>query len=254
MALGSSKIREAVSNETPCFRRLIRSLPSSQTKSICIYKTVAQNGNIGPSCGVQPLQMSLPRSRWLLPIGNLVIDSIVLALWIWHADGLLMHHHRSGLRSSVHKPIVFLQETVTFDVRDIEPDPVFLFLISGNVPAALVSASARPHAHLQTRAKLWDPIWFAIHESISFLVWWLIGMLLDLGRFHLKKTILGFLAARLVVVRLLVWSWVTRLAGVLEIIFWLVLAIYAIVWIVRWLFRVTFRASVPGGYMRRPPR
>ena len=39
--LGSSKTRAAVSNETPCFRRLMRFLFSSQAKTMCIYKSVA---------------------------------------------------------------------------------------------------------------------------------------------------------------------------------------------------------------------
>lgn len=198
--------------------------------------------------------MSLSRFLWLLPIGHLVIDSIVLSLWIWHANGLLAHPNHSRLRPSMARPALFLQETaVSFDVRSIEPDPVFLFLIAGNMPAAIVSASARPHANLQTRKKLWDPTWFLIHESMSFVVWWLIGMQLDLGRFHLKKTTAGFLATRLVFVPLLVWSWVARLAEVIEIIFWLILAIYAIVWIMHWLFRVTLSARVLRGHIQRPP-
>ena len=39
--LGSSKTRAAVSNETPCFRRLIRFFFSSHAKTICIYEIVA---------------------------------------------------------------------------------------------------------------------------------------------------------------------------------------------------------------------
>ena len=39
--LGSSKIRAAVSNETPCFRRLMLFLFSSHAKTICIYRIVA---------------------------------------------------------------------------------------------------------------------------------------------------------------------------------------------------------------------
>jgi hypothetical protein len=39
--LGSSKIRAAVSNETPCFRRLMRFLFSSHAKIMCIYRSVA---------------------------------------------------------------------------------------------------------------------------------------------------------------------------------------------------------------------
>ena len=38
---GSSKTRAAVSNETPCFRRLMRFLFSSHAKTMCIYKSVA---------------------------------------------------------------------------------------------------------------------------------------------------------------------------------------------------------------------
>jgi len=100
-----------------------------------------------------------------LPIGHQIVDGIVLALWIWHAHGLLMHHHRSGLRSSMVRPVLFLQETVTFAVRDIEPDHQFMFLTAGDLPAALVSMAARPRASIQTRKKLWDPTWFVIHEN-----------------------------------------------------------------------------------------
>lgn len=47
---GSSKIRAALSNEMPCFRRLMRSLASSQAKTIRIYKIVAHSGGCAGCC------------------------------------------------------------------------------------------------------------------------------------------------------------------------------------------------------------
>ena len=44
MTFGSSKIHAADSNETPCFRRLMRFFFSSYPKTICIYIIVVHFG------------------------------------------------------------------------------------------------------------------------------------------------------------------------------------------------------------------
>ena len=82
--------------------------------------------------------------------------------------------------------------SVAFDPEFFEPPAEFLLLASGTVPAMLVSGAVRPKAHILTPAKLWDPIWFLIHESVSFLLWFGIGVSIDSGVMRIKKTMMAY--------------------------------------------------------------
>jgi hypothetical protein len=47
-----------------------------------------------------------------------------------------------------------------------------------------------------TRAKLWDPIWFFFHETLSFLLWLGIGVSIDSGLIRIKKTMVAYFVTR----------------------------------------------------------
>jgi hypothetical protein len=65
-AFESSKIGAAVSNEIPCFRRLLRFFLSSHTKTMCIYKTVALHG--WPAW--RPMRFGRPLSGATCPVSD----------------------------------------------------------------------------------------------------------------------------------------------------------------------------------------
>jgi hypothetical protein len=177
--------------------------------------------------------MTMPRCRWLLPFGHLIVDGIALVIWIVQANSVLVHRPKTSFRLAEGKPVLLLQDkVVAFDVRESSPDGVFLFLTAGDLLAGSCSIAARPRAHLQTRGKLWDPVWFVIHEALSFAFWFWIGFLLDIGRLQLKTVMLVFLAARLFCLPFLNRFWLARAAGNLEVWFWLILGLCAIAWAV----------------------
>ena len=111
-------------------------------------------------------QMKL-RWRVVLPFGHLAVDCLLLVLWLWHAPSLF---RPKADASPWRIESVFLfqeSESIPFDPKFIVPPAEFLLLASGTLPAALVSGAVRPEAHIVTSAKLWDPIWFLIHETES---------------------------------------------------------------------------------------
>src|SRR5580658_4099888 len=134
--------------------------------------------------------MRPPRYRWLLPIGHLLIDGLILLMWIWHST-VILHNQKS---SSVSPPVVTaglsLQDDsgAAWDPQHIDyaPPGEVLFLSLGNLPAGIIASIAMPEAHVQTRRKLWDPIWFLILEATSFPFWFVIGAWLESGRLRIK--------------------------------------------------------------------
>ena len=70
---------------------------------------------------------------------------------------------------------------------DVPVPEEYVFPGFGNLPAMILSSTARPRAYIQTRATLWDPWWFLIHESVSFSVWFVVGVGADLSGRRLKK-------------------------------------------------------------------
>jgi hypothetical protein len=127
-------------------------------------------------------------------------------------------------------PVLFLQDdsTVAWEPQYMPPGPEFVLLAFGNLPAAVISIVARPEAHIQNRKKLWDPIWFVLHETISFPLWFAIGVWVERGRVRLKKVMVGFLAGRFGFTAFLVVPGIMRLGSALEMLFWLCVSLYAI--------------------------
>ncbi|MBZ5575983.1 MAG: hypothetical protein LAP40_05425 [Acidobacteriia bacterium] len=171
--------------------------------------------------------MSLPK-RILLPAGHLLVDCIVLLLWLWHSNTL----YRPKADSSVPQiePVLLLQEgSIAFDPKFFDPPAEFSFVALGNVPAMLISGTARPEAHIVTRAKHWDPVWFGIHEVASSLLWLGIGVLIDSGRLRMGRLMMTYLVARFSFVPLLLLRRVAGTGWRWEMIFWLALVVYGVV-------------------------
>jgi hypothetical protein len=183
--------------------------------------------------------MRLPcRFGTLLPAGHTAIDLILLAAWIWHAVVVLNakkawpHAPGNALAAYARNESIGWEPTPHRSL----PDPRFDLIRTGTLPAGMVSSSIRPEAGWQTRHRLWDPIWFAIHEAAAIPFWFIIGVWLDTGRSGLGRLMQAYLAGRaaLAVVA-------TAIPGncwaALQVLFWLGLGVYGALRASRWLLR-----------------
>jgi len=151
---------------------------------------------------VQPLSVQYGvmlglRYRWILPVGHTLIDLLLLVCWIWHATVTLKQQKGHCSPAQVVSTVAFLQDIpMTFDLSTIPPPPAFVLLVSGTLPAGIVSTYLRPDAGSQTRRKLWDPTWLLIHEAVAIPFWFLMGMWIDTGRSRMGKLMWFFLLTR----------------------------------------------------------
>jgi len=135
--------------------------------------------------------------RWLLPLGPGLIDCILLVALIAYSNRIF-RHQKGGL----HEPraiqaALFLQES-----NSIGWDPQthhsgqFMVLMSGNLPAGLISEVLRPQAAMVSRERRWDRVWFLLQEVLAFAFWYLVGAWIDTGHVGLRGVMFGYLAVR----------------------------------------------------------
>jgi hypothetical protein len=186
--------------------------------------------------------------RWLLPIGHLLIDILVLVLWLWHSQIILNRMKARANEGSELIPVFMLQESGApgWDFRHDVPIPDEYALIGfGNLPAMIASSNARPSAYIQTRTHLWDPWWFLIQESVSFPIWFGIGVVAELATQRLRTILWWYLVCRGVFAVFATVSFIARLGSLLEALFWLGLVVYAAVTFFKWCYRslASFRSE-----------
>jgi hypothetical protein len=104
--------------------------------------------------GVKVVTMVRVKFRWILPIGHLVIDCILLGALIVYSNS---HAYRGDSGSS--RTLILVQESgsVEWDPRTMGPPGSFSAIISGNLPAGLVSVFLRPEAGIVGGRRRWDP-------------------------------------------------------------------------------------------------
>jgi hypothetical protein len=140
------------------------------------------------------------RNRSLLPVSHALIDLLLLAFWIWHAAIVLdpLTGAARGTRSNVLAAYAET-ESIGWDPAVYStPDRHFALMLTGTLPAGMVSYALRPEAGWQTHNRLWDPVWLLIHEAVAIPFWFLLGAWLDTGRSRLLRTMRAYLALRLV--------------------------------------------------------
>ena len=173
------------------------------------------------------------RWRIVLPLGHFVVDCLILALWLWQAQSL--YRPKAVLPARGVEPVFFLQEGGSVQWNPIfHPPDEYLLLAAGTFPALLISAAIRPQWHLMTPAKLWDPIWFVVHESASVLIWFVIGRLLDSGFLRIRRLMVVYFAGRLGLALLLTTPYVAHIGWRILVLFWLGFCGYLIFSCVRW--------------------
>jgi len=145
--------------------------------------------------------MARVKFRWLLPIAHACIDCVLLIALIAYT-GRAFRHEKSNMRRTAGIQTVLLQEggSVEWEPKyDVSFPGSFMAIVSGNLPAGLISGLVRPHAGLFTHRQSWDPTWFLIHEALAVSSWYLIGIWVDRGRRRLGMIMIGFLAARFLI-------------------------------------------------------
>jgi hypothetical protein len=106
----------------------------------------------------------------------------------------------------------------------------------------ILALSLRPEALPdRIRGPLWDPPWFLIQESISFPLWFAVGVYLDSHSRRLMRTVQLFLAIRCLFAVLILVPGVARLGSLVEALFWFAAGIFAIVVAIGWAHRQLFR-------------
>jgi len=195
-------------------------------------------GTTGPATVSNLLMMLRWRNRSLLPAGHAAIDLLLLAAWIWHAV-VVLDSPRAFSRPRGNALAAYARnESIGWEptTRGGPSDPRFDLILTGTLPAGIVSGSLRPEAGWQTRHRLWDPIWFLIHEAAAIPFWFLMGGWIDDGRSGLGRLMRGYLVGRIALALLAV-----AIAGncwaALQVLFWLVLGVYGALRASRWLLR-----------------
>jgi hypothetical protein len=180
--------------------------------------------------------------RWLLPLGHLLIDCAALALLIWHTYALF-GKMKADAAVGVVRPVALLQEAGApgWEFSHREPSPEFVFLDAGNPLATIVTSLTRPRAYIPTRKQPWDPFWFLIQESVSFPIWFLVGMWAERGHPRLQEWGKGYLIFRAFCVVLLTTAATAQIGSRLAIFFWLAVVLYVIAKFLGWTARNLIR-------------
>lgn len=171
--------------------------------------------------------------RWILPCGHGVVDCILLLAWIGYLSGTTKQALVSGPSISV--KLAQEQGAVEFDIRYLPPPGPVLLLTTGNLPAGLISTAIRPDAGFERRGQAWDRTWLLLHEALSALSWFLLGLWIDLGGKRLRVPMLLYLVARSAFAVIGVYEVGWRMQIVCWMAFALSLTIIAILRPIRWL-------------------
>jgi hypothetical protein len=179
------------------------------------------------------------RYRVWLPLAHTLIDSVLVAAWIWHAHGLIRIERQKDLSrvQTVILSIAAPQDSVEWEPIRVPPPPEFQVILTGTAPAGMVSMALRPDAARVYRQTLWDPIWFAIHEAFAIPFWLLLGLRFDSGHRMLGRTMGTYVCARGIFAMLSIGLGIARPGAAFQSLFWLALFIYALIRGLGWAIR-----------------
>ena len=169
------------------------------------------------------------RYRSLLPVAHTLLDLLLLGFWIWHATVVFNPpiHSIRGTRPSVMAAYAATESIGWNPSVYSTPDRHFALMLTGTLPAGIISYSVRPEAGWQTRHRLWDPLWLLIHEAIAIPFWFVIGAWLDTGRSRLARLMRDYVLLRLLTA-VLAMALPAHNWWIPEFLFWLALGGYAL--------------------------
>jgi hypothetical protein len=163
--------------------------------------------------------------RWLLPLGHLLVDCVLLVALIAHSNHLLRRDKGALHRPTHIQSALFLQEGIPFEPTNIRLSGPSLLITSGNLPAGIVSEFLRPpHDRIVRSGQRLDGVWFLLHESCAFVCWHFIGVWVDVGRMRLRWVMIGYLAMRL----LLALTGAYEVGMRIQVLFWFCFMFYLI--------------------------
>lgn len=204
--------------------------PSNDRNIYCLRSV---QSNVGP------FRLSFHcRYRSLLPMGHVLIDLLLLTSWIWHATVVLNAPRSLSRPTGVSVAAAYAAtDNIGWDPVDVRLDPRFALMLTGTLPAGIVSGSVRPEAGWQTLHRLWDPLWLLVHEAVAIPFWFMIGAWLDSGRGHLGRVMRMYLVGRVVVAAIAIATTGDAKWWILQFLFWVGLAAYGALQAMQWLRR-----------------
>ncbi len=166
-----------------------------------------------------------------------VVDLLLLAFWIWHAAVVLNPLTQSRKQLPANALAAYAAtESIGWDPQVYStPDRHFALMLTGTLPAGIVSYAVRPEAGWQTHRRLWDPIWLLVHESVAIPFWFLLGMWLDTGRSKLVPAMRAYVLLR-VVLAVMAMVLPTHTWWIPQFLFWLTLAGYGLLRVIHGVF------------------
>ena len=175
--------------------------------------------------------MARLRYRWLLPLGHALVDAIVISHIIWRVPTWHLA-----------QPSVQTTSELLLNARSVD----VMLLVSGTLPAGVI------HVTVEMRGISWGRYdivlpglapfescawaWVALFEMCALTFWFLMGSWSDSRGPPLRRVLCGYLMLRFALVPLC-WSELSGPGIGLELMFWLIFAVYALVLGCRWLLR-----------------
>ena len=217
---------------------------ASPRKRMLLWWLRAKRGNNPAALKVELYVRPHSRFRWLLPFGHMLIDLVLVAAWVWHGTTLLTQDKaRAAVRTAANVLLVQESDTVEWEPRQMPPPPKFGLILTGTLPAGVISGSLRPKCWWVTRRKVWDPIWLFIHQGVAIPLWFLIGLRIDAGSSPLRRVMLSYLLLRGGFVLLVFGpSSAANIGSGFQFLFWVGMTGYGIVRGIIWTGHIVNRA------------
>jgi hypothetical protein len=163
--------------------------------------------------------------RWLLPLANLVIDTVLFGAMVWVMSAYLATlRHPSPLwhqTTGTHYDPALLAEAPF-------PQPISAIVV-GTLPASVIVALILPNGWRGSSP--FDLWWAVLHSGIAVALWYCIGRTIENGHPRLQKAAIAFALLRCATIPVSLSMWSSALGGLRDLIFtgaWIGAAVFAL--------------------------